>query len=387
MELESLTNKKLKTTQKILKSPTLFLKSNAHTAKRKGIKKRIVLHLRKQRKEQIKSLLLINIGATFATWKGTLPVIARTNTYNPKNKGKGKGEAKGKTKGKGKGKGGKGNSAKDGRGSGNFPANYTSEEAYYAADQWNSNWESSDDLKEESSSNDWQDYNFSIFENENEQLLFTQTKKNDDLEKETLPSDWLNGIFEKNEKESLLVLVEKDDDISAWIQNDMWTKNNYWSQMDFDRCTRGVQPAFSAEKGGPGCGILFNAWTLKDRPEIKLKLAKKIQDLDERRESICNLDSEASRSVIQEKSPIRALLSNISETQGSCNDGHGASLQYLEKGMLTNNNEVTVVQELKYDLYAAVAAAKGGVSCVLDFDANGTNKSFLIDKNLELQPL
>jgi hypothetical protein len=104
-------------------------------------------------------------------------------SYNPKNKGKGKGKAKGKTKGNGNGKGGKGKSAKGGRGSGNFPANYISEEAYYAADQWNSNWESSDDQKEESSSNDWQDYNFSIFENENEQLLFTQTKKDDDLEK------------------------------------------------------------------------------------------------------------------------------------------------------------------------------------------------------------
>ena len=53
--------------------------------------------------------------------------------------------------------------------------------------------------------------------------------------------------------------------------------------MDFDRCTPGVQPAFSAEKGGPGCDFLFNAWTLKDRPEIKRQLAEKIQDLDERR--------------------------------------------------------------------------------------------------------
>ena len=59
--------------------------------------------------------------------------------------------------------------------------------------------------------------------------------------------------------------------------------------------------------------------------------------------------------------------------------GNEASLKYLEKGTLTKNNEVTVVQELKYDLYAAVAAAKRGISCVLDFDINGTNKSFLID--------
>ena len=92
------------------------------------------------------------------------------------------------------------------------------------------------------------------------------------------------------------------------------------------------------------------------------------------------LDSGASRSVIQEESPIKALLTDLSETNGSCNVGNGANLKYLEKGMLTVNNEVTVVQGLKYDLYAAVAAAKRGVSCILDFDKNGKNKSFLINK-------
>ena len=183
----------------------------------------------------------------------------------------------------------------------------------------------------------------------------------------------------------LFVNKEKEDDTTAWTQNNNWTDNNYWNQMDFDQRTRGVQPAFSAEKGGPGCDFLFNAWTLKDRPEIKQQLAKKIHSLNERRANgdtgiWMYLDSGASRSVIQEESPIRALLSNISETQGSCNVGNGANLKYLEKGMLTTNNEVTVVQSLKYDLYAAVAAAKRGVSCVLDYDTNGTNRSFLIDK-------
>jgi hypothetical protein len=116
-------------------------------------------------------------------------------------------------------------------------------------------------------------------------------------------------------------------------------------------------------------------------------LAEKIQDLDERKAKEDTgiwmfLDSGASRSVIQEKSPIRALLSNISDTQGSCNVGNGANLKYLEKRMLTDNNEVTVVQALKYDLCAAVAAAKRGVSCILDFDTNGTNQSFLLDKKI-----
>ena len=120
-------------------------------------------------------------------------------------------------------------------------------------------------------------------------------------------------------------------------------------------------------KAGPGATFYSTfVWTLKDQPKIKIQLAEKIQVLEERKAKgdtgiWMYLDSGASRSVIQEESPIRALLSNISETQGSCNVGNGASLKYLEKGMLTTNNEVTVVQSLKYDLYAAVAAAKRGV--------------------------
>jgi hypothetical protein len=58
------------------------------------------------------------------------------------------------------------------------------------------------------------------------------------------------------------------------------------------------------------------------------------------------LDSGASRSVIHEESPIRQHLSNVSTTTGSCNVGNGANLKYLEKGMITKFNEVTVVQDL-----------------------------------------
>jgi hypothetical protein len=88
--------------------------------------------------------------------------------------------------------------------------------------------------------------------------------------------------------------------------------------------------------------------------EIKRQLHDKIEELRERRAKGDDgiwmyLDSGASRSVIQEQSPIRPLLSNITETNGSCNVGNGANLKYLEKGMITDNNEVTVVQGLKYE--------------------------------------
>jgi hypothetical protein len=88
--------------------------------------------------------------------------------YNPANKGKGKGKAKGQAKGqskaKGKGGRGKGKSRKGGRGKGNFPASYVSDDAHYATETWKSteeNWELKED---ESSSSDWFDYSFCVFE-------------------------------------------------------------------------------------------------------------------------------------------------------------------------------------------------------------------------------
>jgi hypothetical protein len=106
--------------------------------------------------------------------------------------------------------------------------------------------------------------------------------------------------------------------------------------------------------------------------QISRQLDKKIHELKERKANgeeglWMFLDSGASRSVIQENSPIRKHLINVSETNGSCNVGNGANLKYLQKGLITKNNEVTVVKDLKYDLYAAVAAAKRGISCVLDY--------------------
>ncbi len=82
-------------------------------------------------------------------------------SLNPNNKGKGKGKG-GKGKG-GKGKGGKGKPGKGRRGKGNFPASYVSDEAHYAKETLKStdNWEPKED---ESSSSDWFDYNFAVFE-------------------------------------------------------------------------------------------------------------------------------------------------------------------------------------------------------------------------------
>jgi hypothetical protein len=45
------------------------------------------------------------------------------------------------------------------------------------------------------------------------------------------------------------------------------------------------------------------------------------------------------------------------------------------------NLEITVVQDLKYDLFSAVNAAKQGLTSVIDFDIDtGKNNSYTVDK-------
>ncbi len=57
--------------------------------------------------------------------------------------------------------------------------------------------------------------------------------------------------------------------------------------------------------------------------------------------------------------------------------GSGIKLSYLESGVLLDQNHVTVVDGLHFDLYSAVSSAKRGISAVIDFDINtGENKSF-----------
>ncbi len=92
-------------------------------------------------------------------------------------------------------------------------------------------------------------------------------------------------------------------------------------------------------------------------------------------------DSGASRSVISTTSPIRKHLKALTPTYGSCSIGNGTPLQYLEKGLVKDNLEITVVNDLKYDLFSSVNAAKQGLTSVIDYDLKtGKNNSYTIDK-------
>jgi transposase InsO family protein len=121
-------------------------------------------------------------------------------------------------------------------------------------------------------------------------------------------------------------------------------------------------------------------------PRIKAELATQLDKIksaktNSQEELWMYFDSGASRSVISTTSPIRTHLQSVKPTYGSCSIGDGTPLQYIERGNVLDNLEVTVVQGLKYDLFSSVHAAKQGVTSVIDFDLQtGANNSYTIDK-------
>jgi len=119
--------------------------------------------------------------------------------------------------------------------------------------------------------------------------------------------------------------------------------------------------------------------------QIQKQLANQLAEINGNKNNRDDLwmffDSGASRSVISTTSPVRPHIQNIGPAYGSCSIGDGTPLHYLEKGKVTDNLEVTVVKDLKFDLFSAVNAAKHGLSSVIDYDLQtGQNQSFTIDK-------
>jgi hypothetical protein len=118
------------------------------------------------------------------------------------------------------------------------------------------------------------------------------------------------------------------------------------------------------------------------KTELESQLAKiKVAKDNCKEELWMYFDSGASRSVISTTSPIRTHLQAVNPTYGSCSIGDGTPLQYIEKGNVMDNLEITVVQDLKFDLFSSVSAAKQGLTSVIDFDLQtGKNNSYTIDK-------
>jgi len=121
-----------------------------------------------------------------------------------------------------------------------------------------------------------------------------------------------------------------------------------------------------------------------DHTKIQAQLATQLAIIKEktsRDELWMYFDSGASRSVISTTSPVRKHLQTIGPAYGSCSIGDGTPLNYLEKGRVTDKLEITVVKDLKYDLFSSVSAAKQGLTSIIDYDLQtGENQSFTIDK-------
>jgi transposase InsO family protein len=121
-------------------------------------------------------------------------------------------------------------------------------------------------------------------------------------------------------------------------------------------------------------------------PTIKSQLATQLDKIKTSKDNSTEelwmyFDSGASRSVISPHSPIRSRLHAVTPAYGSCSIGDGTPLQYIEKGNVNENLEITVVKDLKYDLFSSVSAAKQGLTSIIDFDLQtGKNNSYTIDK-------
>jgi hypothetical protein len=118
------------------------------------------------------------------------------------------------------------------------------------------------------------------------------------------------------------------------------------------------------------------------KSQIKMQLDKiKTSKANSQEELWMYFDSGASRSVISPHSPKRSQLQAVTPAYGSCSIGDGTLLQYIEKGNVKDNLEITVVKDLKYDLFSSVNAAKQGLTSIIDFDLQtGQNNSYTIDK-------
>jgi hypothetical protein len=104
--------------------------------------------------------------------------------------------------------------------------------------------------------------------------------------------------------------------------------------------------------------------------KVKHELEQKLHYLQSARDSELWMyfNSGASRSVISTESLIRKHLKEIIPAYGSCSVGNGTPLQYIETGKIQDSMEITVVADLKYDLFSSVSAAKQGLTSIIDYD-------------------
>jgi hypothetical protein len=128
--------------------------------------------------------------------------------------------------------------------------------------------------------------------------------------------------------------------------------------------------------------LYFNAVALISNTSIDAKLDAQLQQLGAKKPGLFLVhDSGATRCLLcASSSPLLPYLQNRRRSPpGFVTVGGGRRLPYFEEGELAGVT-FTTVKDLKYDLYSAVCAAKRGVRTVIEFDANGANRSHLYDK-------
>ena len=187
------------------------------------------------------------------------------------------------------------------------------------------------------------------------------------------------GQHPKTKHEEECMSNSDNNDNTTWWADEAGTYSfvsiDDFSQTDFRNCRRGDQNANALTAMHQH---FSTAVPIEEQLRQKRDILRKMTD---EQATWMFWDSGASRNIIGESSPLTDHLKNIrSADKGHVKIGDGTSLKFMKQGELLDNVTFTTVKDLQYDLCAAFAAAKRGITTVLDFDGNGTNKSYVINK-------
>jgi hypothetical protein len=153
-----------------------------------------------------------------------------------------------------------------------------------------------------------------------------------------------------------------------------------------DECT--LNPANKGKGKGKGRGAgkgkspYSSSYGIHRNSAIDKQLDQNLRDMAKTSPSIFLVhDSGATRNLLcGTTSKLLPYLQNRrASSPGFVIVGGGRRLPYHSEGKICGIT-FTIVLDLHYDLYSAIAAAKRGISTVIDYHPDGTNKSYLHDK-------
>jgi hypothetical protein len=154
-------------------------------------------------------------------------------------------------------------------------------------------------------------------------------------EEHCIPDDNSVDLQDETANETATVLMDTLEDMSFLLKPHKDTTVGLGPLPQSKRVSFLIEPSRYPEAG----------MTFSQQPKVKKELEIQLARIKEHKNSDAELwmyfDSGASRSVISTESPIRKHLKALVPTYGSCSIGNGTPLQYIEKGTVYDNLEIT----------------------------------------------